>query len=360
MQVNRDATGSIRPRLNAPLPHPIVIVSIIRESHPAVRNWLDRLGPWILILSISGFLSCLLICLYALYSTNIPCELVHISSKELKDIIQTHWLSEEPFMSLDRSFLIRIAAHLEYDVDIDYIEEENNSKIGESNSIFSSFDSPTDCSPEHEGNPNNEDNICYKNSNSTTSKGSVPLQNNNEDLYRSNDARRFLILDFDQLTTAKLYNHRYKVKLNSNCSTLTMFINRGPRWIYIDQILVKLKRPNKQLRTCQAQLPKQGAFKIELINGLAHYYCDKPHLLQFKCYHYELINPSSNKTTTDEPIVETNFNLDHSDQNVESIKRKIHLANLHIHLLEYEIKNNTNELDGYELNFESTQSHCIG
>lgn len=337
----------------------------------------DKRGLKILVISLLGFIASLLVCLYAMKFTNVRCELTYIDPTGLKDIIRTHWLSEEPYMSRDSSLLIRIAAHLEYDFDFkqDQIILYTNSTIKNNN--ITQSNAGQDSSKLITINSNNLDPIFGAGNNEDASDaygGDDDDDDDNDDATEDNgdDDRRFLVLDFDHLYTIRTSadSQRLMLKLTSNCSIMDMSLVRNRTDIYVDKIKLELRKPSKRRKTCQVELPPDGAFRVRVNSNnshLVHYLCDKAQLLRFDCYHYQTI-------------------YDRDDYRLKLGIRKILLARLQLHLLEYETKinvaitnnnyksdddaqnnnksaNTSNTIDDlmqdYELNFESPPFNCI-
>lgn len=152
--------------------------------------------------------------------------------------------------------------------------------------------------------------------------------------------KKFIVLDLEHLSIRGLEDNRYKLKFNSNCSVISMILVRKPNMIFVDHISVNMRISGEPRRTCELALPEEGAFSVNVNpSGLTHYFCDQPDLLKFSCFERKeasFYSPIDKLSPTD-----------------------IWVADLQIHQIEFETKDERHELQNHELNFESPVSRCI-
>lgn len=295
---------------------PIFFVKVHHEP-PGI----DKRGLRILIGCIITAIIILSLCLAAISYINPDCDLVFIDNQQLKNITLNHWSTEEPFLSRDSTLLIRLSAHLEYNTD------EQDYPLSEFLNL------------EQQWKPNSDKPMDY----SSQQNHTQPDQKYFENLTDSEINReRFVVLDFGLLSTREHKDNRTSLKLNSKCSVITMSMVRKPDRIYVDRISLDLRISGEPKKSCDLELPDLGAFNVKMnSNGLAHYFCDEPRLLRFSCF--QKSRPRSSIFSS-------------SSSNIE---RDVWIADLFIHLLEFEVKDDRDELEDYELTFESPVSKCV-
>lgn len=145
----------------------------------------------------------------------------------------------------------------------------------------------------------------------------------------SENPERFIVLDLEHLSTNEFSDDRYRLKFNSNCTVITMVMVRNYDLIYVEHIKLELRVSGEPKKICDVVLPLNGAFKVKVgLNGVTHYFCNNSRILRFNCFERVAYKPKQ-------------------------------IADLFIHLLEFETKDDRIELRDYKLNFESPVSNCV-
>lgn len=323
---------------------------------------MDKRGARILLGCTLCTLIVLALLMVAFRFTQPSCELVFIEPSQLRAAALAAGLKEKPVRAHDKSMLIKINAHLEYNLPTSSSSpslQTANSTPPPPASPTTTTSTPTTGLPAaaglHQSQPGSTigggpplaaghqppspsvPQIGFTNQqlqNNSYWSSTSPVSSLNLAASAPATSERFLPLELEDLESKRVDEMRTKYTLRFNCSTITMvFVNR-PERVSVEQISVELKLASRGKTTCELHLKDQGgAFAVEARDGaLAHYYCDRP--LKFSCLHY------SSK---------------------QANKPAILLADLHIHRIEFETGsgNSSQPVQKLKKDFQSQRSECV-
>lgn len=249
-----------------------------------------------------GCLICsLLIALLFLIVVNIThksCELIKLDTKEHRKSVLLDFHNDlSPKRTRDKRTMIKMVAHLEYDLELseEMEEEEDNMSNQSASQVNKGVD---DAKTTTKVIPMKTSQITepIKLHNSRSNSSSIKNDNNNNGdpvENKQNSTRlskaRFMpmeLTEIDMEVTDKKFQFKYL--LNFNCSQITMLVNRGPDEVYVERMWVELKLHNKRHSKCEIDFtgPK-NIMNIDLRRSsdkLARFYCDRE--LRFVCRHY--------------------------------------------------------------------------
>ena len=293
---------------------------------------MDKVGSRILFGCIVCTALVVVLFVVALSLTHPSCELTYIDANNLRMDSLAALAKEKPIRAHDKSMLIKISAHLEYSTQ----DRESSSPMAlgelaptqqpappyqQTNSMQSGQPAPLgfNLNPTKHLSPSTPSSVSAQNNSNSSNGTKKESPTNNE--------KRFLPLKLDKVDSKKIDDNKHKYKLSFNCTVITFIVQRRPERVYVEQISVELKPASRKKSSCEIQLPPQGAFGVDVHDGLAHYFCDKP--LKFNCLHH------SNK---------------HSAQI---------LAELHIHSIEFETGSSVSNSIHKSREFLSPKSKCV-
>lgn len=275
------------------------------------------------------------------------CELTYLNPDDLAEQSDSIWFDRNPIQSTDSKLMLRMSAYFEYDIDHeeDSIESIDRSAqwgsyLGNSNSTTSNNNSSTTVSnstwpaisnssltttqrppilPSIFSTPfgkaflqqqqqqlllqQQSTSVAANNassSNTTLSQSSLngtsTLPTSRAELNETKSVKRkreteerYIMLQLRKLAakTTKSDSMIRRYLLKFACAAMMLTMVHKEEMVFVQSINVHLNLANKNRKTCDIQLPDERAFAVQYqpSTGLAHYYCDKSHLMKFKCYH---------------------------------------------------------------------------
>lgn len=279
--------------------------------------------------------------------TQPDCDLIFIESSQLRSKTLNSWAKDSPRRSKDKSMLLKVAASLEYILEpkssVQLLnqslqasqQQQQQNHQQPSSVIVGQSPLALQVTNQQFGGPKQVQTIAqtanqaHQQTQNTSSPASV-ISSQSKEKDSSSREKRFLILDAFELKSKKLEDNRYEYTVSFDCAKMTMTFVRKPDKVHVEQIKIDLKTKSRKKSTCELQLPAQGAFSVDVHDNLAHYYCDRP--LTYSCMHYSSKHPN---------------------------EAGLHLADLHIHGIEFETVSNTSRISLKSKDFSSERSKCL-
>lgn len=278
---------------------------------------MDSRAPLILACCMLSIVVVLILFMVSFHMSRLSCDLVFIEPDKLRSEAVSDWKDSKPSRSQEKSMLIKLAAHLEY-----FNAEQP------SDSLAANLSSPTGQAQQQQQIPGLPIPVALDSAFGNQTSGarhpqpSIPQSGfSSQQLQTSlgnsssmnSKKKRFQQLVLEDVRMERA-DDEYKYSLRFSCSTITLVFIRRPERVHVKQVHVELKPANSNGKSsCELALPAAGAFEVEVNpnDHLAHYYCDKP--LRYSCYHY---------------------------QSRSAGLPALHLADLLIHKLEFELPGN--------------------
>lgn len=286
-------------------------------------------GALIISLCMISMIAISILFFVAYRMNSLSCDLVYIEPDKLRNDAIVDWKNSKPSRSQDKTMLIKLAAHLEY-VDQDMmkvLEKFSGENLSHPNQTQQQPHQQIPGLPVPVGSDLNNNNTTGRYPNPSIPHSGFTnqhLQNStmfsNSSLSSSSsikreDNKRFQKLILRDVKLDRSTDDEYRYTLKFTCATIVVNFIRELGRVHVNHARIHLKSSSYDSGkgSCDLVLPPQGAFSVNIDDNyhLAHYYCDRP--LRYRCHLYP---PKSTDGSA------------------------LHLADLLIHKLEFELPGN--------------------